>query len=215
MHYDGLYDQSRYFDDALRAYFQKKSWGINQFSILRPLSELLIEKILVERYPELQRHQVSCHASHMDGDRVRPCGRCEKCRRIVGMLTAMDADPILCGYTRDQVDRCIKDLEMKGVHQEAEAGEHLVHMLREKGLLHGTGPGAFVPRERPEIMKLRYDPERSPEESVPSDLRMPLRRIFLEHAEGAVRRSKKGWVDLQESPKGSPRGNLPETVRVP
>jgi hypothetical protein len=41
-HYDGLYDQSRYFDNALTRYFYRKQWGISQFSILRPMSELLI-----------------------------------------------------------------------------------------------------------------------------------------------------------------------------
>jgi hypothetical protein len=92
-HYNGLYDQSRYFDNAMTRYFHRKGWNISQFSILRPLSELLIEKTLIERYPELQRCQVSCHATHKDNERVRPCGRCEKCRRIVGMLTAIGADP--------------------------------------------------------------------------------------------------------------------------
>ena len=62
-HYDGLYDQSRYFDMALSRYYGRKGWGIIQFSILRSLSEFLIEKILVERYLELHHHQVSCHAT--------------------------------------------------------------------------------------------------------------------------------------------------------
>ena len=39
---------------------------MHQFSVLRHLSELLIEKILVERYPDLQAMQVSCHAAHKD-----------------------------------------------------------------------------------------------------------------------------------------------------
>ena len=90
-HYDGLYDQSRWFDNAMSRYFRRKSWGVAQFSLLRPLSELLIEKILVERYPELLRLQLSCHAAHADGDEVLPCGRCEKCRRIAGMLLAFGA----------------------------------------------------------------------------------------------------------------------------
>ncbi|MCF8268035.1 MAG: hypothetical protein K9I69_08105, partial [Ignavibacteriales bacterium] len=84
-HYSGLFDQSKYFDEVLSRYYLKKGWAINQFSILRPLSEILIEKILAKRYPELQQHQISCHASHQKEDRIYPCGKCEKCRRIVGM----------------------------------------------------------------------------------------------------------------------------------
>ena len=76
-HYDGLYDQSRWFDQALSRYFHRKGWRVHQFSVLRHLSELLIEKILVERYPDLQALQVSCHAAHKDrqsrkGAAVRP-----------------------------------------------------------------------------------------------------------------------------------------------
>jgi hypothetical protein len=55
-HYDGLYDQSIWFDNAFSAIFRKKG-GRSQFSVLRPLSELLIEKILVKRYPQSAGHQ--------------------------------------------------------------------------------------------------------------------------------------------------------------
>jgi hypothetical protein len=92
-HYDGLYDQSIWFDEALSRYFMRKGWAVTQFSVLRPLSELLIEKILVKRYPHLQEHQTSCHATHKAADRVKPCGKCEKCRRIVGLLTALEENP--------------------------------------------------------------------------------------------------------------------------
>ncbi len=112
-HYDGLFDQSIFFDKFVTGYFEKKSWGINVFSILRPFSELLIEKVLIERYSDLQEHQVSCHATHMEGERVKPCGRCEKCIRIVAMLTALDRDPALCGYTREGIDHCLRSLLKK------------------------------------------------------------------------------------------------------
>ncbi|TFG94626.1 MAG: creatininase family protein, partial [Calditrichales bacterium] len=103
-HYSGLYDQSRYFDSALTRYFMAKGWSIVQFSILRPLSEMLILKILAKRYPHLHEHQVSCHAAHAKDDRIYPCGNCEKCRRIVGMLTAIGIDPARCGYSPEKID---------------------------------------------------------------------------------------------------------------
>ncbi len=103
MHYDGLYDQSLYFDQALSRYYSRKGWHLQQFSILRPLSELMIQKILALRYPGLQQHQVSCHATHKEVDRIYPCGQCEKCRRIVGMLKAMGIDPACCGYKEKHV----------------------------------------------------------------------------------------------------------------
>lgn len=195
-HYDGLYDQSRYFDNALTRYFHGKDWEINQFSILRPLSELLIEKVLVERYPELQRHQVSCHATHKEDERIQPCGRCEKCRRIVGMLTALGADPSHCGYTGEQVGNCLRALVSKGIHQEKEDMRHLGFLLNQKGIIEKPFVGSVQAQQRPEIMKLRFDPERSPIEGIPLDLREPLYGLCLEHADGSAKRSGRRWIDF-------------------
>ena len=193
-HYDGLYDQSRYFDNAMTRYFYDKGWGIAQFSVLRPLSELLIEKILVERYPELQANQVSCHATHMKGERIHPCGHCEKCRRIVGMLMALDADPKNCGYTQEQIDRCMGDLPGKDIHQGMRETEHLALLLGERRLIDGSSIGSVRGRQRAEIMKLRFDPERSRLEEIPVELRIPLFRLCLKHADGAVKKINREWV---------------------
>lgn len=209
-HYDGLYDQSRYFDEALSRYFRRKRWGVSQFSIIRSLSELLVEKILIERYPELQRQQVSCHAAHKEGDRVHPCGRCEKCRRIVGMLLALGGDPAHCGYSPEQVEQCLDSLPKKGVHQETEAVQHLASLLAEKQLIKESSIGSTRARRREEIMKLRFDPEESPLEGIPFDLREPLYRIYMAHAHGAVKRRGRIWIDF--NPLIDPAMNRPHAV---
>ena len=212
-HYDGLYDQSRYFDNALTRYYIRKGWKLQQFSLLRPLSELLIEKILVQRYPHLQRHQVSCHATHVEGDRVRPCGRCEKCRRIVGMLMALGADPSNCGYTQVQIESCLKSLADKGVHQETAGSQHLTFLLSQKGLIEQPPKGRKSVSERPEIMKLRFDPEKSPTDGIPVDLRESVLRIFLEHVEGTVKRYGRVWIDFD--PLNDPSFSAPYPFDLP
>lgn len=195
-HYNGLYDQSRYFDVALTRYYTAKGWGIDQFSILRPLSELLIEETLAERYPDLLRVQTSCHATHTEGDRVWPCGKCEKCRRIVGMLVALGRDPALCRYREEQVERCLSELARRGAHQEREGVEHLGHLLRGRGLVQATGLGGVPAHSRPQIMKLRFDREHSPVNAVPVSLRARLYPILLGHAHGAAQKRGRCWVDF-------------------
>jgi len=195
-HYDGLFDQSRYFDNALTRYFYRKDWGISQFSILRPMSELLIEKILAERYRELQQHQVSCHAAHKDGEKIKPCGRCEKCMRIVAMLSAMDVDPCRCGYTPSQVERCLSLVVEKEIHQEVEGVRHLAFLLHQKGLLPKARIGTARGSDQPQIMKLRFEPEKSPLDGIPMEIREPLYRICMEHAEGAVKRRGRSWEEI-------------------
>ena len=194
-HYDGLYDQSRYFDHALTRYFLRKNWSVQQFSVLRPLSELLIQKILVERYPELQAQQVSCHAAHQEGDRIKPCGKCEKCRRIVSMLTALGADPSACGYSATQVANCLDDFPKKGIHQEKVGAQHLEWLLTSKKLVK-TRKSSQSLKPRPEVLLLRFDREHSPLNNIPASLRKPLYRIYLEHAERAVIRSGRLWLKL-------------------
>jgi creatinine amidohydrolase/Fe(II)-dependent formamide hydrolase-like protein len=200
--YGGLYDQSRYFDEALSRYYMQKGWAISQFSVLRPVSELLIQKILVERYPQLQEHQVSCHATHQDKERTYPCGKCEKCRRIVGMLSAIGSDPRRCGYNDQQIKSCLHDLETQGIHQEITCQEHMLFLLSQKGLINLPEERKKSAREHPVVLKLRFGQEKSPVDGIPVDLRKPLYRILLKHADGAVRRQGRRWNDF--NPLGDP-----------
>jgi creatinine amidohydrolase/Fe(II)-dependent formamide hydrolase-like protein len=201
-HYNGLYDQSIYFDQALSRYFLRKGWSISQFSVLRPLSEFLIEKILVERYPDLQQQQTSCHATHKQGERIYPCGNCEKCRRIVAMLKAIGADPVLCGYSPDKILNCLKKIPHMKVSQEAAGVRHLFYTLMQKGLIDTQELPPQAVEEHPEILKLRFDSKSSPFNSIPIDLRKGLYQICLQHANGAVKRTGRLWkeVDILTDP---------------
>ena len=198
-HYAGLYDQSKYFDKALTRYFFKKGWNTCQYSILRSLGELLIVKILVKRYPELHRHQVSCHASHEKDGRIYPCGKCEKCRRIAGMLMALGEDPGRCGYTPEQIQFCLKALEEKKVKQIGPDAAHLYHLLLEKGLISHNAHTEKLAKPHEEILKLRFDRERSNLADLPSYIREPILKIYSEYANGAVVRGNRKWREVDAS----------------
>ena len=195
-HYDGLYDQSLHFDRALTHYYAQKGWKVEQFSVLRSVTEILIEKILLERYPELQRNQVSCHAARVVESRVYPCGKCEKCRRIVSLLVALGADPGRCGYNQEQVAGCLRSLREKGIHQEAEDVEDLYMLLQSRGMLSPSATAQANRRIDSSILKIRFDDFRAPAQCIPEDLRRPLYNVFAEHSDGAVRKVKGGWADV-------------------
>ncbi|MCW3807645.1 hypothetical protein [Plebeiibacterium marinum] len=195
-HYNGLYDQSKYFDNALTRYYFKKGWNIYQYSLLRSLSEMLIMKILVKRYPDLQKHQVSCHAAHKKGEHMHPCGNCEKCRRIIGMLKALDENPEHCGYDPGQIDRGLKALGFKSVKQIGSDAAHLYYMLQEKNLLVDNEFTRKAAKKHPEIMKLRFDTERSCLDDLPEHIRKPLFTILMQYSSGAVQRVNGKWIDV-------------------
>jgi creatinine amidohydrolase/Fe(II)-dependent formamide hydrolase-like protein len=192
-HYDGLFDQSVYFDQTITSYFMRKGWAISQFSVLRPLSELLIQKILALRYPQLQQHQTSCHAAHKEGDRIYPCGKCEKCRRIVSMLLALEVDPERCGYRAPQIENALRGFIDKGVAQEAAGERQLGFMLRQKGLIDVPQKKKKRFSEQPQVLNLRYVSKASPLNSIPLDLRIPLLKIFLQYASGSMYRIGNDW----------------------
>lgn len=196
-HYAGLYDQSKYFDNAHSRYYKKKAWGVFQFSLLRSLSELLILKILVKRYPELQAQQVSCHASHKEGERMLPCGNCEKCRRIVGMLKALDEDPQRCGYTADQIQQCLKALETKKVKQLGSDAQQLYYMLSQKGLISVGPENRKMLRENKEILGQRFDAEKSNMEDLPLYIRKPLMDMYSQYSQGAFNLSFREWLPYE------------------
>lgn len=177
-HYDGVFDQSRFFDEALTRYFNRKGWNFHVLSLLRPLSEMLVQKILVERYPDLQRDQVSCHAAHLAGGRVRPCGRCEKCRRVAGMLAGVGADPRRCGYSAAQIDENLANFATGGLHQEGGVSQHVAFLLARAGLIDPAGYDPALIRRVPDVERLRFDPLASPRALLPPDLRRALLPIY-------------------------------------
>ncbi|KAA3615363.1 MAG: hypothetical protein DWQ05_13480 [Calditrichaeota bacterium] len=196
-HYDGLYDQSKYFDNAMTRYYRSKGWLINQFSLLRSLSELLIMKVLIKRYPELQKHQVSCHSAHEVNGRMYPCGKCEKCRRIIGMVKSLDEDPTKCGYNEAQITHGLHALETHSVKQIGSDAAHLYYLMLEKNLIKRNEHTSKLAKEHAEITKLRFDKERSNLEDMPIYIRKPLFDILSHYADGAVQKVNHSWLEFK------------------
>jgi hypothetical protein len=191
-----LYDQSRDFDFFLNDYLERKGWGVRMFSVLRPLSGLLIQKILARRYPHVLPFQMSCHRAHSEGGRLLPCGTCEKCIGVMATLRAFGEDATVCGYSAQQIERCLRDLPEKGTWQEPAALQHLAFLLSEQGHLGEARVGGQPAVRRPEMMKLRFDDEAASVSDLPADLRRPLLSLLLEEAEGAVWRGDDEWSEI-------------------
>jgi hypothetical protein len=161
------------------------------------MSELLIMKVLIKRYPHLQRQQISCHAAHEVQGRMYPCGKCEKCRRIIGMLKSLDENPEGCGYGEAQIEHGLKALESHSVKQIGSDASHLFYLLLEKNLIARNPFTEKAARAHPEITKLRFDKERSNLEDMPEYTRKPLFDILTQYADGAVKRENRRWMDVK------------------
>jgi hypothetical protein len=102
-HFFGVYDQMQDFDARMERWLSERMPGMRQWSAVRSISGLIVEKILTSRYPELARFQRSCHSCRFNRSDLLPCGKCSKCQGILLFLMANKVDPSIMGYDHEDV----------------------------------------------------------------------------------------------------------------
>lgn len=129
-HYCAIYDQSQEFDDYMTSWFRERGFGFRQWSAVRPLSGLLEERILANRYPEFLRLQRSCHSVIKRKGNLVPCGRCLKCLGIITFLLANDIDPELLGYDAKTVEKYETMISKSKLNLDRDELEHALYLAR-------------------------------------------------------------------------------------
>lgn len=83
-----------------------KSVGIKNLfvgSLVEPLHEIAIVKILHRRYPEIAKYQMSCGEVEVENEKSRWCGNCSKCARIFIFLLANGIEPKKVNFPHDML----------------------------------------------------------------------------------------------------------------
>ncbi len=78
--------------------------GGNSLSIgtlVEPIYEIAIMKILHKRYPQIAKYQSSCDLEKKPSSATRWCQACSKCGRIYAFLLAIGVEPKRIGFTRN------------------------------------------------------------------------------------------------------------------
>jgi len=70
-------------------------------SLIEPLHEIAIMKILHHRYPKIAKYQMSCFSEEVSAETKRWCGQCSKCARIYIFMLALGLDPKTVGFTEN------------------------------------------------------------------------------------------------------------------
>ena len=70
-------------------------------SIIEPIHEIAIMKILHKRYPRIAKFQTSCELSEKPKGDGRWCENCSKCGRIYMFLLAHGINPKTVGFKHD------------------------------------------------------------------------------------------------------------------
>lgn len=192
-HWYGIYDQSQEFDLVLDDLFAKKGWPIRQTSLLRSLSSLVIQDILATRYPDLARVQTSCHATHLQGRRVIPCGRCSKCQGVLLALLAGGHDPKALRYRAEDVRKLGQRIATTHIKVERNESEHAMWLAQRRGWRFEGSANGYAPREHPEVQAIRFHPETSRRDAMPKDVAARVYDIFGQHATAALELHRGAW----------------------
>ncbi|MBI2668764.1 hypothetical protein HYX14_02895 [Candidatus Woesearchaeota archaeon] len=97
-----VYDQSSEWIQHQNAMLQNLTAGSMQaVSLVQPIHEIAICRILYQRYPYLAKYQMSCHADNEGSVETRWCQQCSKCARIFVFMKALGFDPASVGFTKD------------------------------------------------------------------------------------------------------------------
>ncbi len=102
-HYYGIFDQSHDFNSMISRYFRAKGIPLEIWSAVYPVSGSVVEKMLIQRYPDLFRLQRSCHSCRPVDGQMIPCGKCSKCLGIMMFTMAAGGDPKEILYSDSEI----------------------------------------------------------------------------------------------------------------
>ncbi len=128
-HYFGVYDQHQDYDDLMNHWYSQRIPGITQWSAVRTISGLLVEKILVNRYPHLAQMQRSCHSCSLTKGKVIPCGKCSKCLGVILFLLANNTNPAILQYPKKDITQWISLLKDAPLRLDDDEKNHALYLL--------------------------------------------------------------------------------------
>ena len=150
-HYNAVYDQSQDFESYMTDWFKARGFGMKQWSPIRSISGLIVQRILHRRYPQVMRLQMSCHSpTYVKGEFV-PCRTCNKCIGIKIFLLANGIDPAIIGYDSDLRD-VIEHVESGSYRLDEDELEHSLYLISKR--LNVELPRAIP---HPEVETVRFN----------------------------------------------------------
>lgn len=96
-----VYDQSGEWVVEISKVLKVLTKKMSAISLIEPIHELAITKILHSRYPKYAKYQMSCMAANNYAKYSRWCHNCSKCARMYAFLRALNIDPAIVGYKED------------------------------------------------------------------------------------------------------------------
>ncbi|MCE4613985.1 MAG: hypothetical protein F7B60_00415 [Desulfurococcales archaeon] len=190
-HYNAVYDQSQEFDKYMTNWFKRSGLGFKQWSAVRPLSGLIVERILADRYPELFKLQRSCHSVHLENGKVLPCGTCSKCNGIILFLLANGIDPRIIGYKTQHIETVFDRINRGSIRLDPDELEHSLYLLTLR-----SGKQIEGSQKHEHVEMIQFDELNSHPDNIPAAVREKIYQIYEAYTKGYAFLTPKGWVTI-------------------
>ena len=186
-HYFGVYDQHQDFDDLINKWYSQRIPGMTQWSAVRTISGLLVEKILTHRYPHLAQLQRSCHSCSLKKGKVIPCGTCSKCLGVILFLLANNIDPEFLQYPKKNLTQWISLLNTVPLRLDDDEKNHALYLLGEKSSIHLGDPKTHIER-------IHFYKETCDIKKIPPYFRKQILSILEQYTTGYCYLQKSTWA---------------------
>jgi hypothetical protein len=128
-HYYGVYDQHQDYDHLMNRWYNQRLPGMVQWSALRQISGLIVERILVDRYPYLAALQRSCHSCHFEKNDLIPCGQCSKCQGVLLFLKANKTDPTIMKFPLNTISSFVEQIQPSKLRLDEDEKNHSLYQI--------------------------------------------------------------------------------------
>jgi hypothetical protein len=190
-HYYGVYDQTQDFDLRMEQWYKKRMPDMRQWSAVRPISGLIVERILTKRYPKLAKFQRSCHSCRFQGKDIMPCGDCSKCLGIQLFLLANNVNPAVMGYSKKDIELFSERFANGGLRLDEDEREHAAFLA-------GKYDQSVQGKEKVHVETIHLYKETGDLQLVPVRYRVALLNIIKQYTKGFTKLENAVWVPTSE-----------------
>ncbi len=190
-HYFGIYDQHQDFDIRMNDWYSRRISGLSQWSTVRNITGLIVERILISRYLHLADKQRSCHSCHFVDREIVPCGICSKCIGVLLFLMANNGNPEKMNFSKKDILSLRKRSDFSLLRLDQDEKDHSFYLLKGK-------------RESPQgrqvdhIERIHLDSDIADIHMIPRHFRKRLMSILERYTIGYCRLEEGDWVPIKK-----------------
>ncbi len=184
-HYFGIYDQHQDYDILMNSWYSKRIPGLIQWSAVRNISGIIVERILVKRYSDIAKYQRSCHSCHFEKNRIIPCGICSKCLGVLLFLKANKDNPTIMEFKKEHIDNFLNNISKSNLRLDEDEKNQSFYLIGKKNF-------DYVDH----VEKIHLNKETCNNMLIPNNYRKKIFKIFERYCTGYCILKNNEWQSM-------------------